>query len=195
MVHFPGFAPPGLCIRPGVAEVRSAGFPHSEISGSKPVCGSPKLFAAVHVLHRLLAPRHPPHALSSFFYGFIRARPQRCSAWPARRSGRFELLVCFALTLCFRLSNSTAAPGGAARGRGRRVSGSHFDMLPITARSGPGLDPDPPCWCSQGVVGLGRIELPTSPLSGVRSSHLSYRPLFLRGCGVVELIGLEPMAS
>ena len=118
MVHFPGFAPPGLCIQPRVAEVRSAGFPHSEISGSKPVCGSPKLFAAVHVLHRLLAPRHPPHALSRFFYGFIRARPRRGSAWPARRSGRFELLVCFALTLCFRLSNAAAAPGGDARGRG-----------------------------------------------------------------------------
>ena len=27
------------------------------------------------------------------------------------------------------------------------------------------------------MVGLGRFELPTSPLSGVRSSHLSYRPL------------------
>ena len=26
------------------------------------------------------------------------------------------------------------------------------------------------------LVGLGRIELPTSPLSGVRSSQLSYRP-------------------
>jgi hypothetical protein len=26
------------------------------------------------------------------------------------------------------------------------------------------------------VVGLGRFELPTSPLSGVRSSQLSYRP-------------------
>jgi hypothetical protein len=26
------------------------------------------------------------------------------------------------------------------------------------------------------VVGLGRVELPTSPLSGVRSSRLSYRP-------------------
>ena len=26
------------------------------------------------------------------------------------------------------------------------------------------------------VVGLGRIELPTSRLSGVRSNHLSYRP-------------------
>ncbi len=26
------------------------------------------------------------------------------------------------------------------------------------------------------LVGLGRLELPTSPLSGVRSNHLSYRP-------------------
>lgn len=26
------------------------------------------------------------------------------------------------------------------------------------------------------LVGLGRFELPTSPLSGVRSNHLSYRP-------------------
>ncbi len=26
------------------------------------------------------------------------------------------------------------------------------------------------------VVGLGRLELPTSPLSGVRSNQLSYRP-------------------
>ena len=28
-----------------------------------------------------------------------------------------------------------------------------------------------------GMVGLGRLERPTSPLSGVRSNHLSYRPL------------------
>src|SRR5437868_5202725 len=27
------------------------------------------------------------------------------------------------------------------------------------------------------LVGLGRVELPTSRLSGVRSNHLSYRPL------------------
>jgi hypothetical protein len=39
------------------------GFPHSEIFGSKPVRGSPKLIAAYHVLLRLLAPRHPPNAL------------------------------------------------------------------------------------------------------------------------------------
>jgi hypothetical protein len=29
------------------------------------------------------------------------------------------------------------------------------------------------------MVGLGRLELPTSPLSGVRSNHLSYRPLLV----------------
>ena len=28
-----------------------------------------------------------------------------------------------------------------------------------------------------GVVGLGRLELPTLRLSGVRSNHLSYRPM------------------
>ena len=30
--------------------------------------------------------------------------------------------------------------------------------------------------CPQTMVGLGRLERPTSPLSGVRSNHLSYRP-------------------
>src|SRR6266567_6707356 len=38
---------------------------HSEIPGSKPVCGSPGLIATCYVLHRLLAPRHSPNALSS----------------------------------------------------------------------------------------------------------------------------------
>ena len=42
-----------------------AGFPHSDIPGSKLVCSSPRLIAAYHVLRRLLVPRHPPCALSS----------------------------------------------------------------------------------------------------------------------------------
>ena len=29
---------------------------------------------------------------------------------------------------------------------------------------------------NKNLVGLGRLELPTSPLSGVRSNQLSYRP-------------------
>ena len=60
MVQFPSFALPKE-YRP----IMAGGFPHSEISGSKPVSGSPKLIAAIRVLHRLLAPRHPPCALIS----------------------------------------------------------------------------------------------------------------------------------
>ena len=54
-----------LCIGVRILEVCSSGFPHSDISGSLDICSSPKLFAAYHVFHRLLVPRHPPYALSS----------------------------------------------------------------------------------------------------------------------------------
>ena len=54
-----------LCIGVRIPEVCSGGFPHSDISGSKDICSSPKLFAAYHVFHRLLVPRHPPYALIS----------------------------------------------------------------------------------------------------------------------------------
>ena len=46
-----------------ILEVFSSRFPHSDISGSMDICSSPKLFAAYHVFHRLLVPRHPPCAL------------------------------------------------------------------------------------------------------------------------------------
>ena len=69
-----------------MTEVCSAGFPHSDISGSLDICSSPKLFAAYHVFHRLLVPRHPPCALSSLtnrfesgwrmIYGLLGARAQ-----------------------------------------------------------------------------------------------------------------------
>ena len=39
------------------------------------------------------------------------------------------------------------------------------------------------------LVGLGRLELPTSPLSGARSSHLSYRP---NRCSTSRCPTIEP---
>ena len=51
----------GVWIREGF----SRGFPHSDICGSMDICSSPQLFAAYHVFHRLLVPRHPPCALIS----------------------------------------------------------------------------------------------------------------------------------
>ena len=54
-----------------VTEVCSAGFPHSEISGSSDICSSPLLIAAYHVFLRLSVPRHPPCALSCLTFLYI----------------------------------------------------------------------------------------------------------------------------
>ena len=43
-------------------------FPHSDTHGSMDICSSPWLFAAYHVLLRLLVPRHSPYALCSLTF-------------------------------------------------------------------------------------------------------------------------------
>lgn len=83
--HFPSISPPRLCAdgsgkradssaRLGITDIEG-GFPHSEILGSKPVRGSPKLIAAYHVLHRLSAPRHPPDTLETLDRSHYRCPP------------------------------------------------------------------------------------------------------------------------
>ena len=82
-----------MCSARGSLRISSGGFPHSDISGSKPADGSPKLFAVNHVLHRLLTPRHPPCTLCSLitrvsfgflelcsFYSVVNVLPQRLLA-------------------------------------------------------------------------------------------------------------------
>ena len=64
MFHFAGFAPLRVTF--------TVGLPHSDIHGSKPVRGSPWLFAAYHVLHRLSMPRHPPDALKALDHSHYR---------------------------------------------------------------------------------------------------------------------------
>src|SRR5690606_23814205 len=63
MFQFPGLASRSYPFTPGRRTMTPARFPHSDTRGSKPACGSPRLFAACHVLPRLPAPRHPPRAL------------------------------------------------------------------------------------------------------------------------------------
>ena len=65
MVHFPPLPSTAYEFSGGSSGISQRGFPHSEIPGSKLVCSSPGLIAAYRVLHRLLAPRHSPYALSS----------------------------------------------------------------------------------------------------------------------------------
>ena len=62
----------------------AGGFPHSEICGSTIARISPQLIAACHVLHRLLAPRHPPNALNSLRSTFARTQYQTAPTTPSR---------------------------------------------------------------------------------------------------------------
>jgi hypothetical protein len=61
----PGRPPRDYVFIARITQVLCAGFPHSDIDGSRDVCSSPSLIAAYHVLPRLCAPRHPPCALGS----------------------------------------------------------------------------------------------------------------------------------
>ncbi len=65
MFQFSGFPPVRLCIYLTVIRYCLTGFPHSDICGSRDICSSPQLFAACHVLLRLLMPRHSPCTLFS----------------------------------------------------------------------------------------------------------------------------------
>ena len=68
----PGLLLPAYEFSGGSSDLTRKGLPHSEIPGSKPVCGSPRLIAACHVLHRFSAPRHPPSTLSSLTIKYLR---------------------------------------------------------------------------------------------------------------------------
>ena len=68
MFQFRAFPSYDYFIHRTIPEYCSGVFPHSDISGSLLICSSPKLFAACHVLHRLLMPRHSPCALISLTY-------------------------------------------------------------------------------------------------------------------------------
>ena len=56
-----------------LSEYCSDGFPHSDICGSMDICSSPQLFAACHVLLRLLMPRHSSYALLRLTFVGIRS--------------------------------------------------------------------------------------------------------------------------
>src|SRR5687767_5404211 len=45
------------------------------------------------------------------------------------------------------------------------------------------------------LVGLGRFELPTSRLSGVRSNQLSYRPVLYPACRSIAASSQPPSSS
>ena len=74
MFQFPRFPPLTYGFSKGSTGMTPWALPHSDIPGSTPAGGSPRLIAAYHVLLRLLAPRHPPCALTCATPAPARAR-------------------------------------------------------------------------------------------------------------------------
>src|ERR1700752_4119269 len=70
------------------AALPAPGFPIRRSAGQGLFSASPRLIAAVHVLRRLLVPRHPPWALSILTVRSVRASKtpdDACSAAPRGR--------------------------------------------------------------------------------------------------------------
>ena len=114
------------------------GLPHSDISGSKLICSSPELFAACHVLHRLLAPRHSPYTLSS-----LTIRNSKLTLTDSLHISRSATVPC----------NTACGFPRAAAARGTRVLWSEKTTVCrifSCQRSARGLAPDPRLGCSRG---------------------------------------------
>ena len=137
-------------------------FPHSDIHGSQDICSLPWLFAAYHVLLRLLVPRYPPYALCSLTVNvFLRL----CF------SDSFGLIVRTIFNRC--LSSSVF-----------RLPLSDFRFSTLVYLSSIYLYIFQCAFTDirfliSVLVGSNGIEPSTSRLSGVRSNHLSYEPIFV----------------
>ena len=105
-------------------------------------------------------------------------RPTALSSRAAKLSQRHLQLV---LPVNIQLSKISIAPWS-------HPCKTHPKVRP--GRMSPAARQLSPSHARKRMVGLGRLELPTSPLSGVRSNQLSYRPACL-----VELVGIEPATS
>ena len=172
MFQFRWFPPYAYGFSIWYTDMTLCGFPHSDVCGSLLVCSSPQLFAAYHVLLRLLVPRHSPCALCSLTVpvSFTGSLEDPCTNKIFPPSLQFPTISCFFDILL----------------RSFFFEFIQFSMcvpLPFPLRN---------------VVGLNGLEPATSRLSGARSNHLSYRPMsalaisFTRDlCALVEMMRLE----
>ena len=203
MFQFRRFPTYAYLIQRTLTEVCSAGFPHSEICGSLDMCSSPQLIAACHVLLRLLMPRHSPCALLSltsspgsldpgaWFSRIMQALRDfslNCNCYPSHallhalstiaqnfRSLSAAPLCCLAFALSYIVQFSRCSPDTF------RYQISRLNPL------------SPEIQCQNIVlVGPSGLEPPTLRLSVVRSSQLSYGPIFY---SLVEISGIEPLTS
>ena len=177
--------------------LRPPGFPIRKSPDQCSVGNSPELIAATHVLRRLLAPRHPPHALSSLLTSIsLTSRPSPHGGGiehpeleieiqtPALRSGLGERYVTLEIEIILFFVCTCQRTAGCLATVGRHCCGADRDRTDDPRLAKPVLSQlsyspelqQQATLLQQSTVGLGGLEPPTLRLSGVRSNHLSYRP-------------------
>src|SRR3982750_1697529 len=127
----------------GTAALPAVGFPIRTSPDQSLVSGSPTLFAATHVLLRLLSPRHPSCALCSLVISLFTApstssRRPGSSAAPwltgACRTTKFAYFTLLRLRIC---NFQRASPGGADRDRTDDIQLAKLALSQLSY--GPGL--------------------------------------------------------
>ena len=198
MVHFPALSSSAYVFSRRYPGITLDGFPHSEISGSTLVCSSPKLIAACHVLHRLLAPRHPPYALSSLTIpGSRRTAGIGSDALPTsepRRRPRHCVIT--EATVCGVFSCQTSSRRGARKSapceRGRAVDDERARKTENAWWRIPGSNRRPP-GCKPGALPAELIP-PNErrpPARGAAASwwawvDSNYRPHAYQACALTD---------
>ena len=185
------------------------GFPIQRSPALSLFSGSPKLIAAYHVFHRLLAPRHPPYALSNLTIN-LKNTDVKVEIYVKVNFSTLAIALtfndrCHHPFIHIQLSKNKKYFFQTGWKDFLR-STPHLILVEMS-----GFEPPTPCVqgrCSPAelhpqnprkfqvqsfkfltsnlklynfklwLVGLDRVELSTSRLSGVRSNQLSYRPSF-----------------
>ena len=142
-------------------EVNPGGLSHSEIHGSAPACGSPWLIATCYVLHRLLAPRHSPFALSSLITKFLPLPPASLRRPASRETQRIVFLPYLSMLMCSCQRTPPASFPPKAFNPERSATGKSSKPPPAS-----------PGW----LVGVTGLEPVTLRLSSACSNQLSYTP-------------------
>ena len=159
---------------------------------------SPKLFAANHVLHRLLPPRHSPSALCSLTKKLLSPNDAHPRVSPRAHAICTDTPRRYGLKKRFNYQRPHLACSGPAALEERtcELHRRHWSgSAPATFRWNGGADRDrtddlrlakpalsqlsysPKKACRLELVGLDGFEPSTSRLSGGRSNQLSYRPI------------------
>src|SRR4029078_5517649 len=107
----PACLPPAMYSLTNDAALPAPGFPIRRSAGQRLFSASPRLIAAVHVLLRLLVPRHPPCALTILTVSSFRAREHGRCCTPPRANARTAQIPFF-WPLCSFQASSRPSGGG-----------------------------------------------------------------------------------